>query len=162
MKAISEKCGWVIPKKERRVLKLLRNHTREYEHEFVSKCPSTPRWKPDLKGIDRLRLTCTALTRMRFCNTEGEMDFTSSGGLDSAPPGYMPWFDVPARKSVDTTVVFGHWAALGLMVRDNVIGLDSGCVWGNQLSAIRLTGDPAGRVVTQVDCAACRGMAQPD
>jgi hypothetical protein len=49
MKAMSEKCGWVIPKKERRVLKLLRNHTREYEHEFVSKCPSTPRWKPDLK-----------------------------------------------------------------------------------------------------------------
>lgn len=114
------------------------------------------RWKPGLKGIDRLRLTCTALTRMRFCSAEGEMDFTSSGGLNSAPPGYMPWFDVPSRQSASTTVVFGHWAALGLMVRDNVIGLDSGCVWGNQLSAIRLTDDPAGRVVTQVDCAACR------
>ena len=115
------------------------------------------RWKPGLKGIDRLRLTCTALTRMRFCNAEGSMDFTSSGGLNSAPPGYMPWFDVPSRQSASTTVVFGHWAALGLIVRDNVIGLDSGCVWGNQLSAIRLTSDPAGRVVTQVDCSACRG-----
>ncbi|MGF6599976.1 bis(5'-nucleosyl)-tetraphosphatase (symmetrical) [Paraburkholderia sp. GAS448] len=113
-------------------------------------------WRPNLKGIDRLRLTCTALTRMRFCNLDGEMDFSSSGGLDSAPPGYMPWFDLPERATSDVTVVFGHWAALGLMVRDNVIGLDSGCVWGHQLSAIRLASLPDDRTVTQVDCAACR------
>jgi len=114
------------------------------------------RWSTSLKGIDRLRLTCTALTRMRFCNVAGEMDFSSSGGLDSAPPGYMPWFDVPERRTTDITVVFGHWAALGLMVRDNVVGLDSGCVWGNQLSAIRLASAPVDRIVTQVDCSACR------
>ncbi|TDN67224.1 symmetrical bis(5'-nucleosyl)-tetraphosphatase [Paraburkholderia sp. BL10I2N1] len=114
------------------------------------------RWTSNLKGIDRLRLTCTALTRMRFCNVDGEMDFTSSGGLESAPPGYMPWFDVPHRETADATVVFGHWAALGLMVRDNVIGLDSGCVWGNQLSAVRLTSAPGERTITQVDCSACR------
>ncbi|HEY4349858.1 MAG TPA: symmetrical bis(5'-nucleosyl)-tetraphosphatase [Paraburkholderia sp.] len=117
------------------------------------------RWKASLKGIDRLRVTCTALTRMRFCNADGEMDFTSSGGLDSAPSGYMPWFDVPSRRTADVTVVFGHWAALGLMVRDNVIGLDSGCLWGNQLSAVRLTPEPAGRTVTQMDCAGCRASA---
>ena len=78
------------------------------------------RWKPGLKGIDRLRLTCTALTRMRFCNPDGVMDFSTSGGLNSAPPGFMPWFDVPSRKTVDVTVVFGHWAALGLLMRDNL------------------------------------------
>jgi bis(5'-nucleosyl)-tetraphosphatase (symmetrical) len=58
------------------------------------------------------------------------MDFSTSGGLNSAPPGFMPWFDVPSRKTSDVTMVFGHWAALGLMMRDNLIGLDSGCVWG--------------------------------
>jgi bis(5'-nucleosyl)-tetraphosphatase (symmetrical) len=120
------------------------------------------RWKSGLKGIDRLRLTCTALTRMRFCNTDGLMDFTSSGGLDSAPPGYMPWFDVPSRRTSDVTVVFGHWAALGLLMRDNVIGLDSGCVWGNKLSAVKLTADPAQRTLTQMDCTGCRasGVAE--
>jgi bis(5'-nucleosyl)-tetraphosphatase (symmetrical) len=118
------------------------------------------RWKSNLKGIERLRLTCTALTRMRFCDAGGTLDFSSSGGLNAVPVGYMPWFDVPSRKTADVTVVFGHWAALGLTMRDNVIGLDSGCVWGNQLSAVRLAASPTERTVTQVDCAACRGIAE--
>jgi bis(5'-nucleosyl)-tetraphosphatase (symmetrical) len=117
------------------------------------------RWKPGLKSIDRLRLTCTALTRMRFCNLDGQMDFTSSGGLDSAPSGYMPWFDVPGRRTSNVTVVFGHWAALGLLMRDNLIGLDSGCVWGNKLSAVNLAADPSQRTLTQVDCAGCRASS---
>jgi bis(5'-nucleosyl)-tetraphosphatase (symmetrical) len=114
------------------------------------------RWSKDLKSIDRLRITCSALTRMRFCSRDGAMDFSASGGLDSAPAGYMPWFDVPGRKTGSTTVVFGHWAALGLTLRDNLIGLDSGCVWGEQLSAVRLETDPARRTLTQVDCPNCR------
>ncbi|PLZ03223.1 bis(5'-nucleosyl)-tetraphosphatase (symmetrical) [Burkholderia sp. WAC0059] len=115
------------------------------------------RWTSDLKGIDRLRITCSALTRMRFCNRDdGAMDFSSSGGLDAAPSGCVPWFDVPGRRTADVTVVFGHWAALGLLVRDNVIGLDSGCVWGNQLSAVRLDPLPGRRIVTQVECRGCR------
>lgn len=113
-------------------------------------------WKPSLKGIDRLRVTCMALTRIRFCNLEGAMDFSTSGGLNSAPAGYVPWFDVPSRKTADITVVFGHWAALGLTLRDNLIGLDSGCVWGEKLSAVRLADDPAERTLTQVDCQNCR------
>jgi bis(5'-nucleosyl)-tetraphosphatase (symmetrical) len=117
------------------------------------------RWKQNLKGIDRLRLTCSALTRIRFCNAEGAMDFSSSGTLNSAPPGCIPWFDVPSRKTADVTVVFGHWAALGFMMRDNLIGLDSGCVWGAQLSAVRLAQNPAERTLTQVDCASCREPA---
>ncbi|WJF89593.1 symmetrical bis(5'-nucleosyl)-tetraphosphatase [Paraburkholderia bonniea] len=118
---------------------------------------NTPnQWSDKLKGIERMRLTCSALTRMRFCNADGVMDFTTSGGLDSAPPGYFPWFDVPGRKTASTTVVFGHWAGLGLTLRDNLIGLDSGCVWGNQLSAVRLARVPAERQLTQVDCPGCR------
>lgn len=114
------------------------------------------RWKPKLKGTDRLRVVCSALTRLRFCSADGEMDFTSSGGVASAPPGFMPWFDVPSRATSDVTVVFGHWAALGLIVRDNVIGLDSGCVWGEQLTAVKLASAPSERTVTQVDCPNCR------
>ena len=114
------------------------------------------RWTKHLKGIERLRITCSALTRLRFCDKDGVMDFSSSGGLDAAPAGYMPWFDVPSRKTTDITMVFGHWAALGLTLRDNVVGLDSGCVWGNRLSAVQLASDPRERTVTQVDCSACR------
>lgn len=114
------------------------------------------RWTPRLKGIERLRVTCSALTRIRFCNAQGEMDFSSSGGLGSAPAGQMPWFDVPDRKTRDVTVVFGHWASLGLTLRENLIGLDSGCVWGERLSAVRLMPSPADRTLTQVDCTTCR------
>lgn len=114
------------------------------------------RWKPKLKGAERLRVICNAFTRLRFCNAEGEMDFSSSGTLEMAPSGCMPWFDVPGRKTSDATVVFGHWAALGLIVRDNVIGLDSGCVWGEELTAVRLASHPAERTITQVECENCR------
>ncbi len=114
------------------------------------------RWSKQLKGIERLRITCSALTRMRFCSSDGTMDFTSSGGPNAAPPGCMPWFDVPGRRTADATVVFGHWAALGLKLRDDLIALDSGCVWGNQLSAVRLAADPRERTLTQVACPDCQ------
>ncbi|MBF5012903.1 symmetrical bis(5'-nucleosyl)-tetraphosphatase [Burkholderia pseudomultivorans] len=113
-------------------------------------------WSPNLKKRDRMRVAFNAFTRLRFCTPDGVMDFKANGGPDSAPPGHLPWFDVPGRRTEDVTVVFGHWAALGLMLRDNVVALDSGCVWGNQLSAVRLSADPAQRTVTQVQCEACR------
>lgn len=117
------------------------------------------RWSKNLKGIERLRVTCSALTRMRFCDRDGVMDFSASGGLDSAPPGTLPWFDVPGRKTADITVVFGHWAALGLTLRQNLVGLDSGCVWGERLSAVHLVADPVQRVLTQVPCETCRAVS---
>ncbi|AFQ49055.1 symmetrical bis(5'-nucleosyl)-tetraphosphatase [Burkholderia cepacia] len=113
-------------------------------------------WSPNLKKRDRMRVAFNAFTRLRFCTPDGAMEFRANGGPDSAPPGYLPWFDVPGRRTEDVTLVFGHWAALGLMLRDNVVALDSGCVWGNQLSAVRLTADPAQRAVAQVQCEACR------
>ncbi|MBR8035554.1 symmetrical bis(5'-nucleosyl)-tetraphosphatase [Burkholderia vietnamiensis] len=112
-------------------------------------------WNPNLKKRDRMRVAFNAFTRLRFCTPDGVMEFKANGGPASAPPGYLPWFDVPGRRTENVTVVFGHWAALGLMLRENVVALDSGCVWGNQLSAVRLTADPAQRTVTQVQCEAC-------
>ncbi len=110
-------------------------------------------WDEKLTGSARIRTISNALTRLRFCNAEGVMEWKSNGGLDTALPGFMPWFDVPGRKTADTTVIFGHWAALGLITRERLHGLDSGCVWGHALSAVRLSPNPAQRDIYQVSCA---------
>jgi bis(5'-nucleosyl)-tetraphosphatase (symmetrical) len=115
------------------------------------------RWSPDLKRKDRLRVAFNAFTRIRFCTPDGTMEFAANGGPGSAPPGHMPWFDAPDRRTSDVTVVFGHWAALGLMLRENLVALDSGCVWGNRLSAVKLAADPSERTVVQVECGECKG-----
>ena len=96
------------------------------------------RWCEDLRGADRLRVIVNAMTRMRFCTPEGRMDFHSKGDESEAPPGFVPWFDAPHRRSREATVVCGHWSALGLKLRPDLIALDAGCVWGGQLTAIRL------------------------
>jgi len=111
-------------------------------------------WQDDLQGDARLRVIANALTRLRFCNAAGMMEWKANGGLDTAQPGFMPWFDVPTRKTADVTVIFGHWAALGLITRERLHGLDSGCIWGNALSAVRLSPAPADRTLFQVSCAA--------
>lgn len=109
-------------------------------------------WHDDLHGDERSRVIVNAITRMRFCDAHGRMEFDANGSPDTAPAGFMPWFDVPGRRTIDTLLVFGHWAALGLQVRDDVIALDSGCVWGGKLSAVRLDMDPKRRTVVQIDC----------
>ena len=99
-------------------------------------------WKPDLTGIDRLRVITNALTRMRICTQQGEMEFTFKGDLHNIPAGYLPWFDVENRQSKETLILCGHWSALGMSTRNNVTSLDTGCLWGGQLTAICLeTGD---------------------
>lgn len=113
-------------------------------------------WRDDLTGDDRTRVIVNAMTRLRFCDARGRMEFSANGSPETAPPGLVPWFDAPHRRTADTLVVFGHWAALGLVMRDDVIALDTGCVWGNRLSAVRLHADPARREVVQVDCDAKR------
>ncbi len=95
-------------------------------------------WHDKLTGDDRLRVIVNAMTRMRLCNADGNMEFTHKLAPVNMPPGYMPWYDVPGRASADTPVLFGHWASLGLLLRDDVVGLDSGCVWGRKLTAMRL------------------------
>jgi len=106
------------------------------------------RWSDSLQGADRLRVIVNALTRLRFCTPEGAMDLKSSGGLDQAPAGYLPWFDVPGRRSADVRIAFGHWSTLGYLNRGDIVSLDTGCVWGGCLSALRL-GDEA---LIQVQC----------
>lgn len=104
-------------------------------------------WQDDLQGFDRYRCIINAMTRMRFCSADGTMDFASKDGIGSAPEGYASWFDLP-RKTADTTMVFGHWSTLGLVLRPNLISLDTGCVWGGKLTAVALED----REVIQIDC----------
>lgn len=109
------------------------------------------RWSEDLRGADRLRCIINAMTRLRFCTLDGVMDFKmKESGKADAGSGLMPWFDVPGRRTERDTVVFGHWSALGLTMRPNLLGLDSGCVWGGHLSAVRLQD----RALLQVACPA--------
>ena len=109
-------------------------------------------WSDSLTGTARLRVIVNALTRLRFCTPEGVMDFASSDSADAAPPGMLAWFDVPGRRSADTLVTFGHWSTLGWLERPNVIGLDTGCVWGGCLSAVRFGTTLAERELLQVRC----------
>ncbi len=100
---------------------------------------NTPhQWDEGLTGYKRLRVIVNALTRVRICTKEGEMEFKFKGGVENIPAGYLPWFDIPRRASRDATVIFGHWSALGLKVEPRVIALDTGCLWGGPMSAIRL------------------------
>jgi bis(5'-nucleosyl)-tetraphosphatase (symmetrical) len=115
------------------------------------------RWSDDLSGADRLRVIVNAMTRMRFCTPEGVMEFQTKGETARAPEGYLPWFDVPNRKSAESTVICGHWSALGLRLAPNLVALDSGCVWGGQLSAIRLED----RRLYQVSCGAHANASVP-
>ena len=106
------------------------------------------RWKDGFSGGKRLRVIINALTRMRLCNLKGHMDLQAKAEPGRIPPGRIPWFDVPGRATRDITVVFGHWSTLGLMIRPDAICLDTGCVWGGKLTAVRLQDHR----VAQVDC----------
>lgn len=109
---------------------------------------SPDKWDDALTGSARLRCIVNGLTRLRFCTADGQMEFASKMGTETAPEGYMPWFEVPDRKTRHDTVVFGHWSTLGLLLRDNLVALDTGCVWGGKLTAVRLDD----RALFQVDC----------
>jgi bis(5'-nucleosyl)-tetraphosphatase (symmetrical) len=95
-------------------------------------------WSAKLRGEDRRRYTINALTRMRYCDKRGRLDLSYSGAPGTQPKGLIPWFDVAERRAASSHIVFGHWAALGLLRRSDVTALDTGCVWGNQLTAVRL------------------------
>ena len=96
------------------------------------------KWDKGLTGMDRLRCIINSFTRLRFCSADGVMEFDGKLGPETAPPGYMPWFDVPGRKTEGNLVVFGHWSTLGLVNRPNLLALDTGCLWGGALTAVRL------------------------
>ena len=122
----------------------------DFLHQMYDNKPDA--WHESLRGMARLRLIVNALTRLRFCSAQGVMEFDAKESPDSAPPGFMPWFDVPGRKTADVTVVFGHWSTLGWLNRDDVLALDTGCVWGGHLSALRLGTGSAPHELIQVKC----------
>jgi len=110
------------------------------------------RWNDALTGTERLRVIVNALTRMRFCTSDGVMEFGSKDAAGTAPEGYMPWFDVPNRKTATATVAFGHWSTLGWVSRPDLISTDTGCVWGGCLSAVRFGASTHERELIQVKC----------
>jgi bis(5'-nucleosyl)-tetraphosphatase (symmetrical) len=111
----------------------------------------TPTWNPTLQGSARLAAITRVFTKLRACTPNGETS-SFTGPPEEVPPGYYPWFQVPGRRSADTTLITGHWAALGLHIEPNLFAIDSGCVWGRHLTAVRL----ADRAIFQVD-----GPARP-
>jgi bis(5'-nucleosyl)-tetraphosphatase (symmetrical) len=137
---------WSVPK----ALKLARevesalaaSDYREFLRHLYGSTPD--QWSDALRGWDRLRVIVNAMTRMRFATPEGKMDFRAKGA--KPPPGYRAWFDLRPKES--TTLLFGHWSALGLKLTEHLAALDSGCVWGGQLTALRLED----RKLYQVPC----------
>jgi bis(5'-nucleosyl)-tetraphosphatase (symmetrical) len=112
------------------------------------------RWSEALTGEARLRFTLNTLTRIRFVSADGRLEFAAKDGADAAPPGFFPWFDAPARRTAATPIAFGHWSTLGLVDRADLLGLDTGCVWGGQLTAVRV--DHGRREIFQVQCDAAQ------
>lgn len=122
-----------------------------FVHQMYGDEPSA--WRDDLPHADRLRVVVNALTRLRFCTPEGRMEFkTKVGNAAAAPAGYLPWFDVPGRKTASQWVAFGHWSTLGPVERPDVLPLDTGCVWGGALTALRLGANANDREWIQVRC----------
>ncbi len=109
---------------------------QEFMHELAGFNP--PAWDDELEGNERLASIVAVLTRIRVCTKEGALCDDFAGPPAETPKGFKPWFDFSSRASNDSTILFGHWAALGFYVDDNVICLDSGCVWGQHLTALRL------------------------
>jgi bis(5'-nucleosyl)-tetraphosphatase (symmetrical) len=106
------------------------------------------KWNDSLTGSDRLRCIVNALTRIRYCTPDGTMELTNKEAFGPHLEGFTPWFDLPDRRTAEITAVFGHWSTLGLVLRPNLIGLDTGCVWGGKLTALCLED----RATVQVTC----------
>ena len=142
----------------REVESALRNDPRNlFDHMYGDE---PDHWSEELAGTDRLRFAINVLTRVRVCTQEGRINLRLKGKPPAAGSPWIPWFDVQSRRTSAARVVFGHWSALGLIVRDDVIGLDSGCVWGGALTAVDLDSDlAAGDAPVSLPC---NGYQSPD
>lgn len=121
----------------------------DYRQFLLAMYGNTPaRWQDNLQGMDRLRAITNAMTRLRICSADGEMEFRFKGELADIPAGYQPWFDLPDRLSKGVPIIFGHWSALGLVEQPNLFALDTGCLWGRSLTALRLED----KHIVQVPC----------
>lgn len=111
-------------------------HYRDFFAQMYGNAPVA--WDDALEGVERLRVIVNAFTRLRYCSAEGAMEFHHKGAPGTQPAGWLPWFDVPGRKSADVTCIIGHWSTLGLVNRPQLVALDTGCLWGGKLTALRL------------------------
>ncbi|NEV62051.1 symmetrical bis(5'-nucleosyl)-tetraphosphatase [Thiorhodococcus minor] len=121
---------------------------RAFLQEMYGNQPSL--WSPHLRGVERLRFITNCLTRLRYCEQDGSLALKEKGQLGSQRPGRLPWFQMPGRLSRDDRIIFGHWSTLGFWAGENVWAIDSGCLWGGALTALRLDETPLRAV--QLDC----------
>ena len=108
------------------------------------------RWQAELEGWGRIRYIVNCFSRLRFCKLNGKLDFKQKGPPGTQKKGYIPWFQVPGRRSADTRIIFGHWSTLGLYRANNVYGIDTGCLWGGTLTALRI--DAGSDRITSLSC----------
>jgi bis(5'-nucleosyl)-tetraphosphatase (symmetrical) len=151
---VSEWTPRFAAKLAREVEAVLRDDARTLFDSMYGNKPD--RWSEQLRGMDRLRFAINAFTRMRFCAKTGEMDLKAKGAPGDQPEHLLPWFDMPGRASANVRVVCGHWSTLGLKRRSDLLALDTGCVWGRQLTAVNLDADEP---PVQL---ACSGHLTPD
>jgi len=111
---------------------------KDFFHAMYGDKPT--RWSAELTGIERLRFIINCLTRIRFCHPDGTLDFTHKGPPSEVKAPLTPWFDLPNRASRSVRIICGHWSALGLVQRPDVLMIDTGCVWGRELTAVRVDG----------------------
>jgi bis(5'-nucleosyl)-tetraphosphatase (symmetrical) len=112
-------------------------------------------WSEDLEGWDRLRFIVNCFTRMRFCDRDGRLELKCTGPPGSQPEGYYPWYEIPGRASARMNIIFGHWSTLRATNVPGIFPTDSGCLWGGQLTALRIDTRP-GRIDLP-----CRGWHKP-
>lgn len=115
----------------------------DHERFFRSMYGNKPNlWRDDLPKTESLRFAVNCFTRLRYCSADGQLDFAQKGELGSQPAGLIPWFAVPGRQSLDVPIIFGHWSTLGFYQGYNCYSIDTGCLWGGQLTALKLGAVP--------------------
>lgn len=132
---------WDLPQAMQRAKELEEVLAGDQYREFLSHLYGNQPdiWSDDLNGMDRLRVITNYFTRMRFCDAQGRLELSYKGTIAQAPVNLYPWYEVPHRKEIDADIIFGHWAALmGKCSNPKIHALDTGCLWGGQLTALRL------------------------
>ena len=126
--------------------------SKNYRYFFRSMYGNKPsKWQDNLPNPEKLRFAVNCFTRLRYCTLDGELDFHHKGPPGTQATHLMPWFMVPGRKSQDMRIIFGHWSTLGLYQEHNVYAIDTGCLWGGQLTALKLD-EPLQRISIECHC----------
>lgn len=134
---------------------------KDYAHFLKAMYGDRPEcWSESLTGLERLRFITNCFTRLRYCTADGRLDLEAKSPPGQQHPGLLPWFDVPGRRTAQEAIVFGHWSTLGEVDTPNVYGIDTGCVWGGTLSALRI--GKQGLRMIRVPCAGAQHPGQEE